>query len=76
MTPRQFNELNRQATVTVTRVQRFIQLNAQINEQIDTYGEAEIELTNELALLGDQLTGSEIAELYLHYDGDTMVEGD
>ncbi len=72
MTPRQFNELNRQADVVVTRVQRFIELQAQVNEQIDTHGEADTQLADELNQLGDQLTGDEISQLYLHYDGDVM----
>jgi len=72
MTPRQFNELNRQATVTVTRVQRFIELQTQVNNQIHQHGEADHQLVDELEMLGDQLTGDEIAQLYLHYDGDEM----
>ncbi len=73
MTPRQFNELNRQADVVVTRVQRFIELQAQINNQIDTRGEADGELADELALLGDQLTRDEINQLYVHYQENNTV---
>lgn len=72
MTPRQYNELQRQATVTKTRVQRFVELQDMINHQIDTVGEADIQLAKELDELGEQLTGIEVSLLYSHYEGDDM----
>jgi len=44
-----------------TNVERFIQLQTLVNEQIDKYGEADPQLVGELELLGDQLTYDEIS---------------
>jgi hypothetical protein len=57
-------------------VKRFIALQNQINNQIDQYGEADAQLAGELELVGDQLTGSEIAVLCSYYEGDEMNDGD
>ena len=72
MTPRQYNELQRQATVTKTRVQRFVELQDMINHQINTVGKADTHLAKELDELGDQLTGYEVSLLYSHYEGDEV----
>jgi hypothetical protein len=53
-------------------VKRFIELQTQINTQITQYGEADAQLAGELDLLGDQLTGDEINQLYIHFEGDEM----
>jgi len=58
--------------MTSTNVKRFIELQTTINNQITTHGEADTQLADELNQLGDQLTGDEISQLYLHYDGDVM----
>ena len=58
--------------MTSTNVKRFIELQTQINAQIDQYGEADAQLAGELDLLGDQLTGDEINQLYIHFEGDEM----
>ena len=64
MTPSQYNELQRQATVTKTRVQRVIELQQQLNNQIDEYGYAADEtIAEELDRLMDQLTNREISIL-------------
>ena len=57
-------------------VKRFIALQNQINNQIDQYGEADAQLAGELELVGDQLTGSEIAVLCSYYEKDDMSDGD
>lgn len=44
-----------------TNVERFIQLQDTINDQISKYGEADPQLVGELELLGDQLTYDEIS---------------
>jgi hypothetical protein len=53
-------------------VKRFLELQNTINAQITQYGEADAQLVGELDLLGDQLTGDEINQLYVHYEGDDM----
>ena len=64
MTVRQYNEMLRQATVTQTRVQRVIELQTQLNQQIDEYGYATDEaVVNELDHLMDQLSDREIGIL-------------
>lgn len=55
-------------------VKRFIALQNQINNQIDQYGEADVQLAGELELVGDQLTGDEIAVLCSYYEEDGMGE--
>jgi len=56
--------------MTSTNVTKFIELQNAINAQIDQYGEADAQLAGELDLLGDQLTGDEVNQLYIHYEGD------
>ena len=58
---------NHKIMMTVN-VMRFLQLQDQVNNQIDQYGQAEIELVGELELLGDQLTADEIAIACTHLD--------
>ena len=58
--------------MTSTNVTKFIELQNAINAQIDARGEADVQLVGELDLLGDQLTGDEINQLYLNYEGDEM----
>ena len=58
--------------MTSTNVIKFIELQNAINAQIDARGEANAQLVGELDLLGDQLTGDEINQLYLNYEGDEM----
>jgi len=58
--------------MTSTNVTKFIELQNAINIQITKYGEADAQLVGELDLLGDQLTGDEINQLYVHYEGDDM----
>jgi len=53
-------------------VKRFIELQNEINIQIRNNGEADAQLAGELDLLGDQLTGDEINQLYIHFEGDEM----
>ena len=53
-------------------VKRFIALQTQVNAQIDQYGEADVQLAGELEIVGDQLTGDEINQLYIHFEGDDM----
>ena len=55
-------------------VKRFIALQTQVNAQIDQYGEADVQLAGELEIVGDQLTGSEVAVLCSYYEGDDMDE--
>lgn len=68
MLTKQLREMERQATVTTTRVQRFIELQNQINDQIDQHGEADAQLIGELNILGDQLTNDEIHQVFEWYD--------
>lgn len=58
--------------MTSINVIKFIELQNAINAQIDQYGEADAQLAGELDLLGDQLTGDEVNQLYVHYEGDDM----
>jgi len=58
--------------MTSTNVIKFIELQNAINAQIDARGEADAQLVGELEMLGDQLTGDEINQLYLNYEGDEM----
>lgn len=51
-----------------TNVMRFLELQNQVNNQIDQYGQAEIELVGELEMLGDQLTPDEIAVACTYLD--------
>jgi len=51
-----------------TNVKRFIMLQGQINEQIDTAGKADIELANELDRMMDQLTTDELYQIVDWYD--------
>jgi len=58
-----------------TNVERFIQLQTTINEQIGTYGEADPQLVGELELLGDQLTYDEIS-IVSNYLADYIEDGE
>ena len=51
---------------------KFLEMQDQINQQIATYGEADAQLVGEQEALGDQLTGDEINQLYVHFEGDDM----
>ena len=55
-------------------IKRFIALQTQVNTQIDQYGEADVQLAGELEIVGDQLTGTEVAVLCSYYEGDNMGE--
>ena len=55
-------------------IKRFIALQNQVNDQIRTNGEADVQLAGELELVGDQLTGTEVAVLCSYYEGDDMGE--
>jgi hypothetical protein len=56
-----------------TNVNRFIELQLQINNQIDTMGQADIHLANELEYLGDQLTNDEINEVVDYYNAHSEI---
>jgi hypothetical protein len=58
--------------MTSTNVTKFIAMQNEINAQITQYGEADVQLVGELDLLGSQLTGDEVNQLYVHYEGDDM----
>jgi len=58
--------------MTSTNVTKFIAMQNKINIQIRNNGEADAQLVGELDLLGDQLTGDEVNQLYIHYEGDDM----
>jgi len=58
--------------MTSTNVTKFIALQNEINIQITKYGEANAQLVGELDMLGDQLTGDEVNQLYIHFEGDDM----
>jgi hypothetical protein len=58
-----------------TNVERFIQLQTTINEQIGAYGEADHQLVGELELLGDQLTYDEIS-IVSNYLADYIEDGE
>jgi len=71
MTPRQYMEMERQATVTQTRVQRFIELQTQVNnliESLDAPNDQLVQLTGELELLGDSLNDNEIHQVVEWYN--------
>jgi hypothetical protein len=51
-----------------TNVQRFIALQTQINNQIDTVGQADIQLAGELDYIGDQLSNDEINQVVEWYN--------
>ena len=51
---------------------KFLEMQNQINEQIRTNGEADAQLVGEQEALGDQLTGDEINQLYIHFEDDGM----
>ena len=55
-------------------VKRFIALQNQVNDQIRTNGEADVQLAGELEIVGDQLTGTEVAVLCSYYEGDDVGE--
>lgn len=55
-------------------VKRFIELQTQVNNQIDQYGEADVQTAGELEVLGDQLTGTEVAILCSYYEGDGVED--
>jgi hypothetical protein len=58
-----------------TNVERFIQIQTLVNEQIDKYGEADHQLMGELELLGDQLTYDEIS-IVSNYLADFIEDGE
>ena len=58
--------------MTSTNVTKFLELQTQVNNQITQYGEADAQLAGELEMLGDSLTGDEINQLYIHFEGDDM----
>jgi len=58
-----------------TNVERFIQLQTTVNEQIGAYGEADPQLVGELELLGDQLTYDEIS-IVSNYLADYIEDGE
>ena len=51
---------------------KFLEMQEQINQQINQYGEADAQLVGEQEALGDQLTGDEINQLYIHFEDDGM----
>ena len=51
---------------------KFLEMQDQINKQIDQYGVADAQLVGEHEALGDQLTGDEINQLYIHFEDDGM----
>ena len=55
-------------------VKRFIELQTQVNNQIDQYGEADVQLAGELESLGDQLTGDEISVLCSYMEEDVVED--
>ena len=71
MLTKQLREMERQATVTTTRVQRFIELQTQVNNLIDTTSgptDQLVQLTGELETLGDQLNDDEIRQVVEWYN--------
>jgi|LauGreDrversion4_2_1035121.scaffolds.fasta_scaffold179951_4 hypothetical protein len=56
-----------------TNVNRFIELQLQINNQIDTVGQADHQLADELEYLSDQLTNSEINEVVDYYNAHSEI---
>lgn len=59
-----------------TNVERFIELQTAINNQIDQYGQADEQLADELDQLGDQLTDAEISALSNLMYEDTVSDGE
>ena len=57
-------------------VERFIELQTAINNQITEYGEANEELVDELDQLGDQLTDAEISALSNLMYEDAISDGE
>jgi hypothetical protein len=55
-------------------IKRFIALQNQVNDQIRTNGEADVQLAGELEIVGNQLTGTEVAVLCSYYEGDDVGE--
>ena len=55
-------------------VKRFIELQNQVNNQIDQYGEADVQLADELESLGDQLTNAEISVLCTYMEEDVVED--
>lgn len=77
MTTRQLREMERQATVTTTRVQQYIDMQTQINNLIDTTSGPTpqlIKLVDELETLGDTLTNDEINQVIEWFDSRREVE--
>ena len=77
MLTKQLREMERQATVTTTRVQRFIELQTQVNNLIDTTSGPTaqlVQLTGELELLGDSLNNDEIHEVCEWYNSRQEIE--
>ena len=77
MLTKQLREMERQATVTTTRVQRFIELQTQVNNLIDTTSgptDQLVQLTGELELLGDSLNNDEIHEVVEWYNSRQEIE--
>ncbi len=59
-----------------TNVERFIELQTAINNQIDQYGQADEQLVDELDQLGDQLTDAEISALSNLMYEDAVSDGE
>ena len=59
-----------------TNIERFIELQTAINNQITEYGEANEELVDELDQLGDQLTDAEISALSNLMYEDAISDGE
>ena len=77
MLTKQLREMERQATVTTTRVQRFIELQTQVNNLIDTTSgptDQLVQLTGELELLGDSLNNDEIHQVCEWYNSRQEIE--
>ena len=77
MLTKQWREMERQATVTTTRVQRFIELQTQVNNLIDTTSgptDQLIKLVDELDVLGDSLNNDEIHEVCEWYNNRQEIE--
>ena len=77
MTTRQLREMERQSSVTTTRVQQYIDLQTQVNNLIDTTSGPTpqlIKLADELEILGDTLTNDEINQVIEWFDNRREVE--
>jgi hypothetical protein len=57
-----------------TNVERFIELQTTINNQIHQHGEADEQLAGELEMLGDQFTNDEISTLTNLMENDAVEE--